>query len=131
MKQATDETAHEQKRNENRDERETNRNDGETNLTRAFQRGLKRWLALLNEAHDVFDYDNRIIDNESGRNRQRHEREVIEAVTAQPHHAEGARERERNRNTGDERRPEPAQEEKHHHHDERHRNDERQLYVPH
>ena len=66
-----------------RDERKTNRNDRETNLTRAFQRGLKQCgFALLNEAHDVFDYDNRIIDNESGRNRQRHEREVVEAVSA-------------------------------------------------
>ena len=82
MKQTPDQAAHEKQRNENCYERETNRNDGETNLTRAFQRGLKRWLALLNEAHDVFDYDNRIIDNESGRNRQRHERRVVEAVTA-------------------------------------------------
>src|SRR4029077_20034239 len=87
------------------------------------------WLALLNEAHDVFDYDNGVIDNKTSRNRQRHEREVVEAVTAQPHHAAGARERERHRNTGDERRPKPAQEQKHHHHDERHRDEERYLNV--
>ena len=97
-------------------EREADGNNGESNLARAFERGLQRRLALLDEAHDVFDHDDRVIDHETGRNRQRHEREIVEAVAAEPHHAEGARERERHRDARDECRPKPAQEEKHHHH---------------
>ena len=66
-------------------------------------------LTFFDEADDVFDHDDRVIDHEPGRNRQRHEREIIEAVTEQPHDAECAGERQRHGDAGDERRPETAQ----------------------
>ena len=46
-------------------------------------------------ARDVFDHHDRVVDHEAGRDRQRHQRQVVEAVAEQVHHAEGADERQR------------------------------------
>ena len=60
-----------------------------------FSAACKRRLTFLDEAHNVFDHDDGVVDDEAGRNGQCHERQIVEAVTAQPHHAESAGKRER------------------------------------
>ena len=47
-----------------------------------FERRLHRALALLDEAEDVLDDHDRVIDHEADRDGHRHEREIIEAVVA-------------------------------------------------
>ena len=57
-------------------------------------------------AGDVFDHDDRVVDDEAGRNRQRHQRQVVEAVAEQVHHAEGADQRKRHGDARNDRRRE-------------------------
>ena len=42
---------------------------------------------------DVFEHDDRIVDDETGRDRQRHQRDIVESITEQIHHAESADQR--------------------------------------
>jgi hypothetical protein len=70
--------------------------------------------ALFQVAGDVFDHDNGVIHHEPGRNRQRHERKVVQAVAEQVHDAEGPDERNRHRHAWNEGRAGVAQKDKHH-----------------
>jgi len=45
-------------------------------------------------AHDVLEHDDRVIDHEADAERERHQREVIEAVAQEVHGREGADNRE-------------------------------------
>ena len=75
-----DEPAHEEQRDEHRDERDGERDDREADLLGALERGLERRLALLDVARDVLDHDDGVVDDEAGRDRERHQRQVVEAV---------------------------------------------------
>ena len=86
--QTADDVTHEQQRNQHRDEREGQGNDGECDLLRAFQRRLQRRLTLLDVAGDVLDDHDRIVDDEAGGDRQRHQRQVVDRESRQIHHAE-------------------------------------------
>ena len=59
-----------------------------------FQRGLQRRVALLQKAIDVLDHDDGVIHHEASRNRQRHQRKIIQAVVEQVHHGKGADDRQ-------------------------------------
>ena len=72
---------------------------------------------VLDEAEDIFDDHDGVIDHEADGDGDRHEREIIEAVMQQVHHAKGAGQRERHGDAGDERGPEAAQKEEDHHDD--------------
>ena len=71
---------------------------------RALERRLERRLALLDVARDVLDHHDRVVDDEAGRDGERHQRQVVEAVAEQVHHAERADERQRHGDAGDDRR---------------------------
>ena len=45
---------------------------------RALERGAERLLALLDVARDVLDHHDRVVDDEPGRDRERHQRQVVE-----------------------------------------------------
>ena len=62
------------------------------------QRGLHRRHALLDVARDIFDHHDRVVHHESGRDGQRHQREIVHAVAEQIQHAEGPHQRHRHRN---------------------------------
>ena len=68
------------------------------------RRRLHRTHAPLDVAGDVFDHNNRIIDHETGGNRERHQRKIVDTVAAEIHHAKRADERERHGDAGNERR---------------------------
>ena len=53
-----------------------------------------RLLALLDMAHDVLDHDDGVVDDEAGADGQRHQRQVVEAEAAEPHHPEGGDQRD-------------------------------------
>ncbi len=101
--QAAHDVAHEQQRDQDGNQRDGQRDDGEPDLLRALQCRLQRTLACLDIAGDVFDHHDGVIDHEAGRDRQRHQRQVVQAVPEQVHHAERADQRQRHRNAGDDR----------------------------
>ena len=124
-----DDAGHEKKRNENRDERDAQRNDREPDLLRAFERGFQRRIARFDETHDVFDHHDRVVDHESGRDGQRHQRKIIETESGEIHDAERADERQRQRDAGDDSRPKFSEKEKHHHHHERDGEEQCELHI--
>ena len=62
---------------------------------------LQRLFALFDVARDVFDHDDGIVDDEAGRDGERHQREVVERVAQEIHDAEGADDGERNGDEGE------------------------------
>ena len=77
--------------------------------------------ALLHMPHDVLDHDDGVVDDEADRDRQRHQREIVEAVAELVEHGEGADQRQRHGDGRDDGRPEIAQEQEDHHHHQRDR----------
>ncbi|HJX21644.1 MAG TPA: hypothetical protein VJ454_11685 [Steroidobacteraceae bacterium] len=78
--QPADDAAHQKQRNENGDQRKTDGDDREADLARAFQRRLAGGRALLDMAVDVLDDHDRVIHHEADRDREPHQREIVEAV---------------------------------------------------
>jgi hypothetical protein len=66
------------------------RNDRETNLFGTLERGLERRFPFLDVAADIFDHNDGVVDDKAGRNGQRHEGKVVEAIAKKIHHAESA-----------------------------------------
>ena len=128
---AADDAAHEQQRDEHRDQRYRQRDHGKADLLRAAQRRFEGILAFLHVAHDVLDHHDGVVDDEAGADRQRHQRQVIEAEAAEPHHPEGGDQRQRQRHPGDEGRPDGAQEHQHHQHHQADAQHQRELHVVH
>ena len=123
--------AHEQQRNQHGDQRNGQRDDREADLLGSLQRRFERLVPFLDEARDIFDHHDGVVDHEAGGNRERHQRKIVEAVAAQIHHAEGADDRQRHGDARDDRGRNAAQEKEHHHHDERDREHQFELHVFH
>ena len=70
--QPPDNPAHQQNGDEHRDQRQTDGKNGEADFPRAPQRRLHRGHPLLQVARDIFDHHDRIVDDETGGNRQCH-----------------------------------------------------------
>ena len=115
--EAADHIAHEEQRDEHCDERDGERDDGEADLLRAFERGGERVFAHFDVARDVLDHHDGVVDDEAGRDGERHQGEVVQAVPQQVHDAEGAHQRERHRDAGNDGGGKAAQEKEDHHHD--------------
>ena len=80
-------------------------------------------------AHDVLDDDDGIVDDEAGGDGQRHQGEVVDAVAHQVHDREGADQRDRHHDAGDEGRADVAQEQEDDEHDQADRDQERFFDV--
>ena len=107
--QPADDAAHEKQRDEDCDQRKGNRDDREADLPRPFEGGIEGALPLLDVTHDVLDHDDRIVDDKTDRDRQRHQRNVIEAVADGIHHPKGGEQRQRHGQARDHRRPQRPQ----------------------
>ena len=127
--QTADQSAHKENRNEDCHQGEADGNHREADLFRAGQCRLARFLPLVDVPHDVFDHDDGVIDQKSHRHRESHQGNVIEAESAKPHDGECPRQGQRNGDTRDEGRPEPAQEERHDHDHQRNRQKEGKLDI--
>ena len=73
-------------------------------------------FARFDVARDVLDHHDGVIHHEPGGDGQRHQREVVQAVTQRIHGGEGAHQRERHGDAGNDGRVEAAQEQKDHQH---------------
>ena len=89
----------------------------------------QRRLALLDVARDVFQHHDGVVDDEADRDRQRHQRQIVERVAERPHQRAGAEQRQRHGDARDDGRPEAAQEDEDHHHDQRDGQQQRELHV--
>ena len=86
-----DDTAHQEQRNEDGDQRYADRKDRKADLARAFEGRCHRGLAFLDIAGDVFQHDDGVVDYEPNGDRQRHERQVVETISRKPHSTAGAK----------------------------------------
>ncbi len=96
---------------------------------RAVERRRHHVLAHLHVAHDVFEHHDRVIDDEADRERDRHQRQIVERVVERPHHRERPDDRHRQRQARDDRRGQIAQEQEDHHHDQKDGEQQRVLHV--
>ncbi len=106
-------TAHERDRHEDGAQRQRRRDDGKADLDRGVGRSLERLLAVAQMAHDVLDFDDRIVDQHADDQRQREQREQVQRVAQQIHRPERRNDRQRQRGCGDDRGAPVAQEDPH------------------
>ena len=126
---ASDDTAHQQDRNEDRDQRQAHRKDRKADLAGALQRGLHRRHALVDAARNILEHHDCIVDDEPCRDGERHQGQVVEAEPAQMHDAERPDQRHRHGDSWNKRCTPVAQENEHHHDDQRDRDRERPLHI--
>ena len=127
--QPPDDAPHQQDRDEHRDQRQADREHGEPHLAGAAQRRLDARHALLQVALDVLQHDDRVVDHEACGDRERHQRQVVQAEAQQVHRAERADDGDGHGDEGDQRRAQIAQEQEHHHRHKAHRDHQRALGV--
>ena len=89
-KQQADIAAHQEQRDEDGNQRQRDRDDRKPDLAGALDGRLHRAQPLLQMAVHVFDDDDGVVDDEPDRDRQRHQRQVVEAVAELVEHGEGA-----------------------------------------
>ena len=80
--------------------------------SRALQRRGDGRHAVFQMPRDVFHHHDGIVHHEAGRDGQRHQREVVEAVAEQIHHRASADQRDRHGDGGNERGAAVAQEDR-------------------
>ena len=85
MQQPADDAVHQQQGDEHGHQGDRDREDRKADLAGAFQGGVERRLTLLQMMHDVLDHDDRIVDDKADRDRQPHEREIIEGKAEHIH----------------------------------------------
>ena len=129
MEQPADHVAHEQQRYQHRDQRDGQRNDGEADLLRAAQRRFERIHAAFDEASNILDHDDGVVDDETGGDGERHQRQIVEAEAEEIHRSECADQRQRHRQAGDNRARQRAQEHEDHQHDQDDRKTELEFHV--
>ena len=96
---------------------------------RRQHRGFIPALAHLHIAHDVLEHDDGVVHHETDGQRQRHQRQLVQAVAEQVHRGERADDREDDGGAGNQCGREIPQEEEDDHHDQRDRQHERELDV--
>ena len=106
VEEAADDAAHETHRQEHRDDREGGGHHRQADFSRAFQRS--RLVILVASmhlharmAHDVFPHHDRVVDQETDAQRQRHQRNHVDGEAEHVHEEEGADQRHRQRESGD------------------------------
>ena len=117
VEQPSDNAAHQQQWNENCDQRNADRKHGKADLPRALDRRLQRRGAGLQVPEDVLDDDDGIVDHESDRDGQRHQRQIVEAKAGQIDDCCGAKQRQWHGGARDEGGMQAAQEQQDDEHD--------------
>ena len=100
MQEAAEQSAQEQHGNKNRRQRQRHGDDRKTDFLGTVKRGLHWRFANFHVAHDVFEHDDGIVHHEADAQGQRHQREIIKAVTQQRHRPKRADDGHGERQTG-------------------------------
>ena len=105
-----DDALHKADRDKHRHQRQRRRQNRQSDLARAFDRGLVRAHALfLDKAKDVFEHDDGVVDDDTDHQREAEHRDRIERIAHRVHQRKGRDDRGRDGEAGDERRPEAPQ----------------------
>jgi len=131
VQQAAQNSAHEEYGNKHGAERDRHGQDGEADLLRSSQRRLHHSFPALHVPDDVLQHDDGIVHDEAHAKSQRHQRQVIERIAAQIHHAEGAYQGERQGQAWNGGRANVAQEKEDDHHHQEQRQLQRKLHIIH
>jgi hypothetical protein len=99
------------------------------NFAGALHGGFERLHAVFHVASYVLDDHDGIVHNKARGNREGHEREIVQAVVAEVHDAEGADEGERNGDAGDDGGPDVPQECEDHENHKDDRDDQRDFDI--
>src|SRR5258707_915534 len=94
---AADDAAHEQERDEHRNEREADGKHGEADLARARKCRLEGRNPILDVAVDVFHHHDGVVDDEAHRDGERHQRPIVEGEVEKVHPPRRSEEGERDR----------------------------------
>ena len=70
---------HKQQRNQHGDQRDRQRNQSKADLRRALERRLQRGITALKIACDIFNHHDGVVDHKASRDRQGHQRQVVNA----------------------------------------------------
>ncbi|MND67465.1 hypothetical protein D3C80_588810 [compost metagenome] len=127
--QPTHNIAHKQQRDQHRNQREGQGDNGKADFARALERGCQRLFAFFDIARDIFDDHDGVIDHKSGGDGQRHQRQVIDREIEEHHYREGADQRQRHGDGGNNRRRDVAQEHIDNHDHQRYRQHQLKLRV--
>ena len=65
--------------------------------SRTLQRGFERVHSVFDVSGNVLDHDDGVVDHEAGSDRQRHQRQIVQAKAEQIHRPQRADERQRHR----------------------------------
>ena len=112
--------AHKCGRQEHGDQGAGRRHHRQADLVGRLQGRLKRRLALAQVAHDVFDLDDGVIDQDADHQRQRQQGDHVERKAEHVHHQEGRQDRQGQGRRRHQRRAAIAQEEPDHQHGQEH-----------
>ena len=129
VEHAPDHAAHEEHRDEDRHQRDRHRDDGEGDLARALESGLHGVHAGFDVADDVLEHHDRVVDHETDRKRERHQRNIVERVAAEIHGRKGADDRHRQGQRRNDRCRQPSNEQEDDEHDQDDGEDQRVLHV--
>ena len=99
---------------EDRDQRQRRRQHGQADFARGLHgRGELVDVLLLDEAIDVLQHDDRVVDDDADRQRQREHRHGVQREAHVPHQPERGDDRRRNRDRRDDRRAQVGEEQQH------------------
>ena len=118
MEQPAKDSAHEEYRDKDRGEGKGHGQDGEAYLPGAMERRLDSAFAQLHVPDDVFQHHDGIVHNKADGERQRHQREIVHAVTEEIHCREGAHDGHGQRHARDHGRRQVPEEQENHQYDE-------------
>jgi hypothetical protein len=111
LQEPPDDAVHERHWQEHGHERERRREDREPDVARRQDRGHEGLVALLlDEADDVLQHDDGVVDDDPDGEREGEQRDDVQREPGHPHRREGADDRDRDRERGDERAPDVAEE---------------------
>ena len=126
-----DQACHEQERNKRRDQRDADRDHSEPDLLRALDGSAERRHALFEITEAVLDHDNGVVNHEADGYGERHQREIVDGETGNPHRRAGSGERQGYGDPGGQGRRYAPEENKNDQHDKRDGCKQRELHVAH
>ena len=92
-RKAADNPAHQENRKEHRDQRDADRQHGKSNFPRAGEGRLEALRTRIGVAGYIFEHHDRIVDHEAGRDREGHQRQIVQAKVHEIHRAKSAYDR--------------------------------------
>ena len=113
-KQPAEHPAHQKNRDEYCHQRESHRDDREGDIPCASQGRLHGRYALFAIACDIFQHDDRVVYHKPRRNRERHERQIVKAITQHVHDTERRDQRHGNGHGRNQGGPHIAEKREHH-----------------